>query len=455
MSNSNRLKRAAAAAVSIVLAVSLCSNGVIAQTVSENISSYTPAYSPLLNNAEQNDENTNEDEISADEDTSEQEEIPQETAQPVESWWKAGLSDYDDDINLSSVMDNPDFDFEALALEAATYGYSQDTESGCYIIGENKVPSGIFTKHVLPIIETSYGLAAVDGISDLEDIQSTLAGENMLAESEGTGIVTAPVQSDKTAAYPSAPGMFCFTTYGYGHGVGLSQNGANFYATYGGYNYQQILQFYYPGTYLQNTGTGGSETFTVKGISGTALYIVSCVCYAEIGTTMNEEAIKAQAIAAYTNIKYSGGSSNGMAIKQNPPQSLINVVSSVIGQAVYYNGSLALTPFYASSGGVTSSCRDIFNEDLPYLRSITVDYDAQYDKHYGTVTEMSVDTVRYKLQAAFGIKLSNNYRNWFIVTKGDGGIAAEVNIDNQITVKGYKVMYALGLKSPNVQITCS
>lgn len=446
MSNSNRLKRAVAAAVSVILAVSLCGNGVIAQTVSENISSYTPAYSPLVNNAVQ-DENTEEDEEVS-------EEAEEEDAEPVESWWKAGLSDYSDDMNLSSVIDNSDFDFEALALEAATVGYSQDMESGCYIIGENKVPDGIFTKHILPIIESNYGLATVDGVNDLEDIQSTLAGENVLAETEGTSVVTTPVQ-DKTAAYPSSSGMFCFTTYGYGHGVGLSQNGANFYATYGGYNYQQILQHYYPGTYLRDTGTGGSETFTVKGISGTALYIVSCVCYAEVGTTMNEEAIKAQAIAAYTNIKYSGGSSNGMAIKQNPPQSLIDVVSSVIGQAVYYNGSLALTPFYASSGGVTSSCKDIFNEDLPYLRSVVCDYDVQYDKHYGTVTEMSVDTVKYKIQAAFGIYLSDDYKNWFVVKKGDGGIAAEITIDNQITVKGYKVVYALGLKSPNVQITYS
>lgn len=41
---------------------------------------------------------------------------------------------------------------------------------------------------------------------------------------------------------------FVFTTYGYGHGVGMSQNGADLYARHAGYDYQQILQHYYPGT---------------------------------------------------------------------------------------------------------------------------------------------------------------------------------------------------------------
>ena len=40
-------------------------------------------------------------------------------------------------------------------------------------------------------------------------------------------------------------GVFTFTTYGYGHGVGMSQVGANLYAKYGGYTFDQILHHYY------------------------------------------------------------------------------------------------------------------------------------------------------------------------------------------------------------------
>ncbi|MBE6788318.1 MAG: SpoIID/LytB domain-containing protein [Ruminococcaceae bacterium] len=42
-------------------------------------------------------------------------------------------------------------------------------------------------------------------------------------------------------------GNFTFTTRGYGHGVGMSQWGAHFYADKEGWNYRQILSHYYKG----------------------------------------------------------------------------------------------------------------------------------------------------------------------------------------------------------------
>ena len=44
-----------------------------------------------------------------------------------------------------------------------------------------------------------------------------------------------------------------FTTVGYGHGVGMSQYGARYYAM-DGQTYDQILYHYYPGTQLQLQG---------------------------------------------------------------------------------------------------------------------------------------------------------------------------------------------------------
>ena len=44
-----------------------------------------------------------------------------------------------------------------------------------------------------------------------------------------------------------------FTTIGYGHGVGMSQYGARYFAL-DGYTYDQILSHYYPGTQLQLQG---------------------------------------------------------------------------------------------------------------------------------------------------------------------------------------------------------
>jgi stage II sporulation protein D len=52
-----------------------------------------------------------------------------------------------------------------------------------------------------------------------------------------------------TVAYDEQSDSFIFTTYGYGHGVGMSQYGAHFMAQNGS-NYAEILSHYYPKTTL-------------------------------------------------------------------------------------------------------------------------------------------------------------------------------------------------------------
>ncbi|MCL1789576.1 MAG: SpoIID/LytB domain protein, partial [Oscillospiraceae bacterium] len=50
-----------------------------------------------------------------------------------------------------------------------------------------------------------------------------------------------------TFSFDSKKDTFTFNTNGYGHGAGLSQNGANILATHEGYNYTEILKYYYTG----------------------------------------------------------------------------------------------------------------------------------------------------------------------------------------------------------------
>lgn len=47
--------------------------------------------------------------------------------------------------------------------------------------------------------------------------------------------------------YNSRKEQFEFTTRGYGHGVGMSQWGANYLAEHDGYTYKEILKHYYTG----------------------------------------------------------------------------------------------------------------------------------------------------------------------------------------------------------------
>ncbi|HEY2071978.1 MAG TPA: SpoIID/LytB domain-containing protein [Gaiellaceae bacterium] len=56
------------------------------------------------------------------------------------------------------------------------------------------------------------------------------------------------------AAKPGTGSLFLFTGHGYGHGIGMSQYGAWGFALHG-YDYQQILAHYYPGTTIGTTQT--------------------------------------------------------------------------------------------------------------------------------------------------------------------------------------------------------
>lgn len=249
------------------------------------------------------------------------------------------------------------------------------------------------------------------------------------------------------------PGQFAIVTYGWGHGVGMSQNGANFYATYSGWTYQDILFHYYPDTYLMNTGLAEEEEITVAGVSGDVLSMVSQIVYNEVGGSMSYEAIKAQAVAVYTYCKYNGNNGSDLRCKPNPPQVVVDAVSEVLGQALYYNDDYALTMFSASSGGITANCYEVFWADLPYLRSVSSDYDAAFDPHYGTVTYIDDFQLRNMLQSAFRIKLSDDPYNWLKPTYSDQtGYVTYINIDDQITVRGYEFKLAMGLKSSKFNV---
>lgn len=275
-----------------------------------------------------------------------------------------------------------------------------------------------------------------------------------------------PVKLDVTGGYvgdipwfeskptiDAKPGQFAIVTYGWGHGVGMSQNGANFYATYSGWTYQDILFHYFPGTYLMDTGLADEEEITVAGVKGDVLSMVSQIVFNEVGSSMSYEAIKAQAVAVYTYCKYHNNDSADLRCKAHPPQVVVDAVNEVLGQALFYDDDYALTMFSASSGGVTANCNEVFYADVPYLRSVSSDYDAGYDPHYGTVTYIDDFQLRKMIQNAYGLKLSDDPARWLQPTYSDStGYVTYVNIDDQQTVKGYDLKLAIGLKSSKFNI---
>lgn len=346
----------------------------------------------------------------------------------VQDWDKADISAYDSSLTLVSY--EPATPEMSAAAETAEKPQLTDEEKSAILTGLRKG---------LPTLIKSNG----------RNVEPTEV------ELYTSGAEVGEVPAPQTADVETRPGEFAFVTYGWGHGVGMSQNGANFYASYAGWTYQDILYHYYPGTYLMNTGLTNVEQLTIAHQpAGDTLDVVASIVNAEVGGGMAYEAIKAQAVAVYTYIKYNGDDSNDLRGKPNPPQNVIDACREVLGEALYYDGYYANSMFSASSGGCSANCYEVFYADIPYLRSVSSDYDAGFDPHYGTVTYMSEDYVRSKIQAAYGITLSNDPSTWIQPEySAETGYATYVTIDGQVTVKAYQFTQMMGLKSCKFNMT--
>ncbi len=357
---------------------------------------------------------------------------------PVD-WEKADISDYDSSLTLIS--------YEIATPEMAKVGEPVDPYAGLSEEERKALEEAVVKKK-----------------NALRKATPTLSRNAAISRSKIPTAVELVTSGATVGDIPSSqpdpeleakPGQFAFVTYGWGHGVGMSQNGANFYAAYAGWTYQDILFHYYPGTELMNTGETDEEELTIAHKpAGDTLKVVSEIVNREVGGSFSYEAIKAQAVAVYTFMKYHNDDSSDLRGKPDPPQIVIDACNEVLGEALFYDGSYALTVFSASSGGCSANCYEVFLEDRPYLRSVPSDYDAAFDPHWGTVTYMDAADVKSKIEKTYHLTLSDDPTNWIQpVYSEETGYVTEVNIDGQKTIKGYPFSMALGLKSSKLNLT--
>ena len=189
-----------------------------------------------------------------------------------------------------------------------------------------------------------------------------------------------------------------------------------------------------------------NETFTAKyegSVHTVNAYDLICwIVNNEISESFSDEAIKAQAVAAYSYVKYHNvnGLTPTVLIKRNPSQRIQNIVSSVWGICCYYNNEVAQTVYMASSSGYTADARNVWGGYVPYLVSVRCPLDADYDPNYGSTMTVSESSMRSNLESCLGITLSNNPYNWLTVTGYvDGNYVSDINVDGQKTISGRKL----------------
>lgn len=101
--------------------------------------------------------------------------------------------------------------------------------------------------------------------------------------------------------------------------------------------------------------SSGTLSIQVNGevIRGSASKIIGRMVEAEMGPTFQEEALKAQAVAAYTYVRYHNqrGTSPSVVAKDTVSDEVQDAVDQVIGEAIYYDGEYINATFCASMRG--------------------------------------------------------------------------------------------------------
>ena len=184
-----------------------------------------------------------------------------------------------------------------------------------------------------------------------------------------------------------------------------------------------------------SSDAAAGEILTVKAngstVSGSALEIVGRMTQNEVGHTFAPEAIKAQAVAAYTYVKFCNeyGTYPSVGLASTVSDSVDVLVRSVLGKAVYYNGALIQAVYSASSAGYTASSKNVWGTDYPYLQSRFCDLDKQYDPNYGRKVEYTSAEIKSKVLEKAGIELTGDPSGWLSVeTNIDGFYVGQMNV---------------------------
>lgn len=154
-----------------------------------------------------------------------------------------------------------------------------------------------------------------------------------------------------------------------------------------------------------------------KTVTDSAYDIVCMMVQAEMGTTFRAEALKAQAVAAYTYVKYNNqaGVNPAVVAKTSISANVEEAVRAVIGEAVYYNGSYANTTYCAANAGVSNNSEDVWGGSLPYLTSVKSEGDKQ-STYYGYETRLSLKYVADRIEDYHNIDpydYSDDPADWF------------------------------------------
>lgn len=342
---------------------------------------------------------------------------------------------------------------------------------------------GVIDDIIIADVEDPNGDASNEQSSDSTAAQSTDSGKTTGEQTNGTVpgsiaegstvlttvISTKPTTRPNTTGKPttkptqkptetttrhssSKTGTFVFTVYGYGHGVGMSQNGASEYARRG-WDYKRILLHYYnnPGISLVKDSKLPSKV-TYNGKSYSLAEYLGKTAYAEVGPSAPLESIKSQMVAIYTyakrqNFKMTTSNHAFRESYAGTSSSIENAIKATLGEYLAYYGSPAFTPYFSTAAGKTASSANVWGgsqSSYPYLAGGRTSPEGNVKRTLTISSEelrKKVEAYNAKVDSSKRITLQSNPAQWIKILEHDSargsscGYISSMRIGNQ-TMRG-------------------
>ncbi len=202
-------------------------------------------------------------------------------------------------------------------------------------------------------------------------------------------------------------------------------------------------------------------------------YIFGVVA-AEMPALYHEEALKAQAVAAYTYAycRKTNNSKKEYDITTDPTldqnyiskeqakekwgdnadkyiEKLEKIIEETDGYLITCNGNPITAVYHAISSGKTEDCKNVWGSELSYLKPVSSESD-KLAKGYKSTTKFSGEEIKEKLSAEFD--LSGQASDWFSgISRTKSGTVSNISVCGKKT-SGHEIRKLLNLRSANFDI---
>lgn len=248
---------------------------------------------------------------------------------------------------------------------------------------------------------------------------------------------------------------FIIIAFGWGHGVGMSQWGAVGLAR-SGYSYIQIIQHYYRNVAIMKetppatVRCAGKDVNTVEMLARIVEKEIAGIT--NINDAVDAQALKAQAVAAYTNMKYSNYSVSGCSYVSSYSacrDDVKAVAKEIAGQFMLYNNEVPYAYYSACSAGVAANYSDVWgstSKDMNYLYNCASYYDC-YTDGYISATAYSPQTIKnYILSYDPSINLPDDPSQWIKILAHDDAVNENIGYVSKMQIGDRTLSEAAGIR---------